>query len=775
MDWIGRTVGKVTIESLLARGGMAEVYLGTHTTLQRKVAVKILRQYQTDDLLRPLERFELEARAVARLRHPNIVQVFDYDSVEDQPYLVMEYISGPSLSKYLAALHARNGRLGLPLVSQLLTKIASALQYAHDSGVIHRDVKPSNILLTSRSIEIVPGGTLPLDMEPVLSDFGLVRFLDSSRQTASGLITGTPAYMSPEQAMGEATDGRTDIYSLGIVLYEMLSARVPFDGESTMSILLKHLNETPAPVPGLSPPLQQVLDRSLAKSPADRFQSPLEFATAFNTALEGASQASTLVTIPQVLTTAKSKELATTRRQKKWIPVVLTGMLLTLLGGSFLFNGMLSRAKGEESVTPSVNVSDTPLFGIPVTMGPGSVLHLQDGDAILDQATLIAQAMPAPPPDSQYKVWLVGEDGRLPLGTLRIDGNGQGELTYSDPQDENLLAKYFGVEITIEPISRSDSSGPANVAYAYSLPTDGLAYMRGLMVSFPGLEERNGLLHGLVSNAELINEAVSEMLDHHQNNNPAGVKENAESIMNLLVGNQSPNHKDWNKDGKVTDPGDGYGLLLNRDHLGYIQAVYSNAEYAVNSSGATRNIIVNGENVKICTQNLALWVPELRDHVLTILEAQSLSRMDTVIERSAELADQILNGIDLDENGEIDPVANECGVLVVYQYTYQMADMPLLPVTVNPLATQFALSETVTPTPTGTPSSLIIITPTRRQNDDSSPATVAPDDNPPGGDPPGNGNNPPKPTKKPKDKPPSIDNSSGDTGTAQENKQTKKP
>src|SRR5512143_1251379 len=234
-DWIGRTLGRVHIERLLARGGMAEVYLGTHTTLQRKVAVKILRSYATDDRVRPLERFELEARAVAKLRHPNIVQVFDFDSVEDQPYLVMEFIPGPPLSKYLASLHAKGGRLGLPLVNRLLSRIADALQYAHERGVIHRDVKPGNILLTSRSMQIIPGETLPLDLEPVLTDFGLVRFLNASRHTVSGLITGTPAYMSPEQAMGQATDGRTDIYSLGIVLYEMLSGKVPFEAESTMS------------------------------------------------------------------------------------------------------------------------------------------------------------------------------------------------------------------------------------------------------------------------------------------------------------------------------------------------------------------------------------------------------------------------------------------------------------------------------------------------------------------------------------------------------------
>src|SRR5688572_27393296 len=295
--WIGKTLGKVYIDSLIARGGMAVVYLGMHTTLQRKVVVKCL-QNDYEDYATALECFEREAQVVAILRHHNIVQVFDFDTVDDQPYIVMEYINGPSLSTYLNTLHGKIGRLELPQVSRLLTKVASALQYAHDSGVIHRDVKPSNILLTSRSSQIVPGEPLPLDFEPVLSDFGLVRFLSSSLQTSSGKIVGTPAYMSPEQARGEHTDERTDIYSLGIVLYEMLAGHVPFDGETTMSILFKHINEPPPPIPGLAAPLQNVLNRALAKNTANRFQTPNELAAAFNEVLEETSGASTILQMP---------------------------------------------------------------------------------------------------------------------------------------------------------------------------------------------------------------------------------------------------------------------------------------------------------------------------------------------------------------------------------------------------------------------------------------------------------------------------------------------
>src|SRR5512138_1538870 len=237
-NWVGKKLGKVQIESLIGRGGAAEVYVGTHTTLERRVAVKILRNLN-DESSDVLERFEREARAVARLRHPHIVQVHDFDTIDNNPYLVMEYIEGPSLSKYLKTLHQNRKRLPFPQVIRLVRLVASALQYAHNNGVIHRDVKPGNILLTSPSTRFKAGEPLPDDFEPILTDFGLVRFLDSSRQTTTGHIAGTPAYMSPEQSRGETTDGRTDVYALGVVLYEMLAGDVPFDGESTVSILLK--------------------------------------------------------------------------------------------------------------------------------------------------------------------------------------------------------------------------------------------------------------------------------------------------------------------------------------------------------------------------------------------------------------------------------------------------------------------------------------------------------------------------------------------------------
>jgi hypothetical protein len=215
-------------------------------------------------------------------------------------------------------------------------------------------------------------------------------------------------------------------------------------------------------------------------------------------------------------------------------------------------------------------------------------------------------------------------------------------------------------------------------------------------------------------------------------------------MLNLLAGG----HKDWDGDGEIAALGDGYGLL-NGDQLGYIQAVYSHADYAVNSFGASRNMIVNGEFVKICTQNLARWAPELRDQLLTILNAASISEMDSAVQRSAALADQMLNGIDVSENGTVEPASGECGVLLAAEDTYRMADMPLLPV--NPVDTPIAVSGTVTTTPTPTLTFGRTASSTPRQVlSTNTPAGIATNPPPPTDPPPPPPTRRPHPTRKPK-------------------------
>jgi serine/threonine-protein kinase len=270
-EWIGKTIGNVRIEKLLARGGMAEVYLGSHLNLERPVAVKLLHSYIEEEPLL-LERFQREAKVVAGLRHPNIVQVFDFDTVDGHPYIVMEYLKGPTLATYLRHLHQRKKRLQSDQIARLLNELSAALDYAHGQGVIHRDIKPGNILLHNKTDDIPLDQPLTNDVEPVITDFGLVRIMNTASQTASGTVSGTPAYMSPEQARGDQTDHRTDIYSLGVVLYEMLAGRVPFEADSTLTILHMLIHTTPPPILGIPAQVQTVIDHALQKNPDDRYQ-----------------------------------------------------------------------------------------------------------------------------------------------------------------------------------------------------------------------------------------------------------------------------------------------------------------------------------------------------------------------------------------------------------------------------------------------------------------------------------------------------------------------
>ncbi len=263
---IGRTIGAYEILEKIGQGGMAEVYKGQHTALRRLVAIKFLgRHIQTDANM--TQRFQREAQAIAALRHPNIVQVFDFGTYESGHYLVMEYVKGHDLRQEMCARDAQNRTFSPEEIVNTLTQIGAALDYAHEEGVIHRDVKPGNILITE-------GG------QAILGDFGLVMLRDRVSQATSGNTFGTPEYIAPEQAMdSRAAVPQSDIYALGGILYEMVTGRLPFEAETALSLALKHISEEPTPPRDYRPDLPQeveaVILRTLAKSPKDRYPTAL--------------------------------------------------------------------------------------------------------------------------------------------------------------------------------------------------------------------------------------------------------------------------------------------------------------------------------------------------------------------------------------------------------------------------------------------------------------------------------------------------------------------
>jgi len=388
-DWLGKTIGKVRIEKLLARGGMAEVYLGSHLTLERPVAIKLLHSYIEEDPSL-LERFHREAKVVAGLRHSNIVQIFDFDTTDGHPYIVMEYLKGPTLATYLRHLHQRKKRIPSHQVARLLKGLTAALDYAHGQSVIHRDIKPGNIMLHTKTDDIPLDRPLTNDVEAIVTDFGLVRLMNAASQTASGFISGTPAYMSPEQARGDQIDHRTDIYSLGVVLYEMLAGRVPFEADSTLTVLHMQIHTPPPSIPGIPAEVQAVMDRALLKNPDDRYQTSREMAIDFYLSIGMNRQAETIrepypvraepfealapkeqepATTPEPTSkpepTPKPQPIPKPARSRSWISVGLFSLLclsLLAVGGYLILPGGAFFPKSTETSSPGIpNTGISPL------------------------------------------------------------------------------------------------------------------------------------------------------------------------------------------------------------------------------------------------------------------------------------------------------------------------------------------------------------------------------------------------------------------------------
>ncbi len=287
-DLIGQRLGQYEIVGRLGAGGMAEVYRARQTSIRRDVAIKVIEPKLAD---RPdfVKRFQREADVVAGLSHAHILKVFDYGEHESLVYLVMELLSGGSLA---AQIH--NGAIRLPKAAQILDQIASALDYAHHKGIIHRDLKPQNVLFDEAG-------------NAFLTDFGIVKLMAESSTvlTESGTMVGTPAYMAPEQWNGQPVDARSDLYSLGVMLFEMLDGRVPFKGETPYRMMHMHLYEAP-PIEHLDPSLpagiRPLLERALAKNPSARFESAAQMAEAFRVAASGkrdTKQTYTSVVAPQ--------------------------------------------------------------------------------------------------------------------------------------------------------------------------------------------------------------------------------------------------------------------------------------------------------------------------------------------------------------------------------------------------------------------------------------------------------------------------------------------
>lgn len=270
---VGETIGPYKIVAQIGQGGMATIFKAYQTNLDRYVALKVMHPALKEDRSFVM-RLQREATVIAKLNHPNIVAVHDFREYEGIPFLVLQYIEGKTLKDVL-----KEQKLNTQQILNIVRPVADALSYAHARGVLHRDVKPSNILIDNEG-------------HVYLSDFGLARIAQSGESTASqDMMIGSPHYLSPEQAKSEPVDERTDVYSLGVVLYEMFVGRVPFKAETTYATILAHINDPPPPPrslnPKVPPAVEQVILKALAKNPNDRYPSVREMMRALENAVRG--------------------------------------------------------------------------------------------------------------------------------------------------------------------------------------------------------------------------------------------------------------------------------------------------------------------------------------------------------------------------------------------------------------------------------------------------------------------------------------------------------
>jgi tRNA A-37 threonylcarbamoyl transferase component Bud32 len=347
----GENVGPYRVMEQLGQGGMATVYKAYHAALDRYVAIKVLHPAFLQD---PnfLKRFQREAKAVARLEHPNIVPVYDFAEHAGQPYLVMKYIEGDTLKARL-----RSGRLSKEEGLHIVEAAGSALSYAHHRTILHRDIKPSNLLLST-------------DGSIYLADFGLARMGEAGESTLSAeIMLGTPQYISPEQARGEKNlDAGTDIYSFGVVLYEMVVGRVPFNADTPFSIIHDHIYK-PLPIPSrinprVPPEVERVLLKSLAKERADRYGTVDEMVAAFREAVTGTSAP---IVAPRLPTPAPGSEgpqsngrleaglpgepAPPPRRRRRWLWAA-GGLTLACLCGFVFLSAAANNGAGDVTPTP---------------------------------------------------------------------------------------------------------------------------------------------------------------------------------------------------------------------------------------------------------------------------------------------------------------------------------------------------------------------------------------------------------------------------------------
>ena len=676
---IGQKLGQYEVMELLGQGGMATVYKAHQSSIDRYVAIKVLPPHAALDA-QFIERFQLEAKTIGSLQHPHILPLYDYGTQDDILYLVMAYVDGGSLEDFMEDRET----LTIRRIEKIVREIASALDYAHRRGVIHRDVKPANILIDGEG-------------HALLADFGIVKMMGNDANLTGTGVVGTPAYIAPEQGQGELNiDGRADLYSLACVVYEMFSGVQPFRAETMMKVVLQHITEPPPSLlmilPDFPPAADIVMNIAMAKDPDGRYDTASEFAEALSRALHNseesllAMQAAVPLNKPTLAqpvtkvldlpksTNPENQSNQTIVVQQTTNPLLFMG-LFGIIALVIVIVAIVLVGQQNQNAAIADNTTQTPAEivanTVPTEVAPPAVdtfgeMRYNTTNTMGDTINLQLIDVDSPSDGNSYVVWLrnTATNELMNIGDIVVDALGRGILIYTDADERMLPSLYNSIAIT-EEISTDAEIPEGNIVYQGQVPIELTEALHQIFVSSPDGFNENGLLDGILAEAATAQNHAGLAAGAR---NVGSIKTHAEHTINIINGT----NLDHDGNGSPQNPGRGVGLFFFLDKIDNLLLE------VVQRNDASVYVQQNAEFIFVCTTNVREWANRVNELEFEMISTETVEGAAAQATESEQLALAMTDGIDLNENGRIDAFEGECGLDQIPSFGSQVANIDIV-------------------------------------------------------------------------------------------------